>query len=270
MNEKHDLNDVKMNDDLALSILEQVPTPIMAVDLNLKLIFMNQAGCRLLGKKQDVLKGQHCYDLFKSQHCQTPECQMQKVMEGGESCTSRNEVTINGRTVPIEYTAATLKDKDGNIVGGLEYILDITQRVKREQKLREQSRTIMEISTPAINLWDKIFILPIVGVVDSHRAQQMMDTVLKKISETLSKVIIIDIQGVAAVDTAVANHLIKIAKAARLMGCQCILSGISSAVAQTIVQLGINLDMVITNSTLHDALNDAFSLLNLEVNKKAE
>jgi rsbT co-antagonist protein RsbR len=126
----------------------------------------------------------------------------------------------------------------------------------------------MEISTPAIKLWDRVVVLPVVGVVDSLRAQQMMNTMLKKITETLSKVIILDIEGVAAVDTAVANHLIKIAKATKLMGCRCIISGISPAVAETLVQLGIDLGDVTTNSTLQDSLADAFDILNLEVARK--
>ena len=104
-------------------------------------------------------------------------------------------------------------------------------------------------------------------VVDSLRAQQMMNAMLKKITETSAKVMILDIQGVAAVDTAVANHLIKITQATKLMGCRCIISGISAAVAETLVQLGINLGDVTTNSTLMDALADAFQMLNLEVKK---
>jgi len=107
--------------------------------------------------------------------------------------------------------------------------------------------------------------LPVIGVVDSFRAQQMMDKMLNEIKRTSSKIIILDIQGVAAVDTAVANHLIKIAKATRLMGCRCVLSGISPAVAQTLVQLGINLGTINTNSNLQEALSDAFSLLNYKV-----
>jgi len=88
---------------------------------------------------------------------------------------------------------------------------------------------------------------------------------LKKITETLAKVIILDIAGVATVDTAVANHLIKIAKATKLMGCRCIVSGISPAVAETLVQLGIELGDVTTNSNLQDSLADAFAILKLEV-----
>ena len=112
--------------------------------------------------------------------------------------------------------------------------------------------------------------LPVIGIIDSFRAQQMMEKMLNEIKETSAKVIILDIQGVAAVDTAVANHLIKIAKATRLMGCTCILSGISPGVAQTLVQLGIELGTINTKSNLQEALLDSFSSLELNVsgNKK--
>jgi rsbT co-antagonist protein RsbR len=256
---------IKMNEDLALNVLEQIPTPVMAVDKDLKLIFMNNAGLKLTGKTWEQIESQKCYDVFNSKHCKTDNCKMMDVINGGNTNTVRNEVNIDGKILPIEYTAAALKDKDGNIVGGLEYIIDISDRVRQEKRLKEQSRTIMEISTPAIKLWDRVIILPVVGVVDSLRAQQMMNTMLTKIMETSSKVIILDIQGVAAVDTAVANHLIKIAKATKLMGCSCIISGISPAVAETLVQLGVELGDISTNSTLQDALADAFSLMNLKV-----
>jgi len=253
---------------LAVSVLEQLPTPVMAVDRDLKIIFMNAAGRGLLGMSMEEMRKFKCSELLNSRHCRTPECRMKQAMEKDGLCTARNELTVDGKVIPIEYSAAPLKDENGNIVGGLEYVIDITERVRQEEKLREQSRTIMEISTPAIRLWDRIVVLPVVGVVDSMRAQQMMEAMLGKITETSSKVIILDIQGVAAVDTAVANHLIKITKATRLMGCRCIISGISSAVAQTLVHLGIDMGDVATNSTLQDALADAFALLNLEVTKK--
>jgi rsbT co-antagonist protein RsbR len=262
------IENTQLNNEMALDILKQLPTPIMAVDIDLKLIFMNDAGLKFLGMTWEDIQSLPCHEIFDSLHCGTPDCRMKKVIEGGETRTVRNEITLDGRTIPFEYTSAALKNRDGTIVGGLEYIVDITERVSQEQKLKEQSKTIMEISTPAIKLWDRIVILPVVGVVDSLRAQQMMNSMLKKIMETSSKVIILDIQGVAAVDTAVANHLIKIAKATKLMGCRCIISGISPAVAETLVQLGIDLGEVATNSTLQDALADAFALVNLGVVSK--
>lgn len=259
---------VMMNENLALNVLHQIPTPVMAVDEDMQVIFMNSSACNILRQPFEKVKGRYCYDLFNSAHCNTPDCRMKTAIANKKPETARNEVKIDGRSIPIEYTAAPLLDSAGNMIGGVEYIIDITEQVRYEEKLQEQSKTILEISTPAIKLWDRIIVLPVVGVIDSLRAQQMMESILTKIMETSSKVIIMDIQGVMAVDTAVANHLIKITRATKLMGCRCIISGISPAVSQTLVQLGINLGDVVTNSTLQDALADAFHMLNLEVNKK--
>jgi rsbT co-antagonist protein RsbR len=253
--------------DLGMAVLNQLPTPIMAINNDYELIFLNTAGLDLLGQSWEEVKGRTCHSLFDTIQCQTDECRMRQAMAEGKACTSRNEARIGARTIPIEYTAAPLKDGEGNIIGGVEYIIDITQTVRAEKKLREQSKTIMEISTPAISLWEGIVVLPLVGIVDSMRAQQIMTAILSKIQETGAKIIIMDIQGVAAVDTAVANHLIKITKATKLMGCRCIISGISPAVAETIVQLGIDLGDVATNSNLKDALADAFTLINCQVRK---
>jgi rsbT co-antagonist protein RsbR len=246
-------------------ILEQIPTPVMAVNTDLEIIYMNAAGRKFVGKSWEEVVKQHCYELFGSAHCQTQECRMLQAIENKEIRSGRNEIPMGDQTVYIEYYAVPLKDPEGNIIGGLEFILDITEKVRDEKRLEEQSRTIREISTPTIELWDHVLVLPVVGVIDSMRAQQMTNTMLNKIKETSAKVIILDIQGVAAVDTAVANHLIKITKATRLMGCQCIISGISPAVAETIVQLGINMGDVKTNSTLRDALEDSFTMMNFEV-----
>ena len=246
-------------------ILEQIPTPVMAVNRDLEIIYMNAAGRNFLGKSWEEVAKQHCYELFDSAHCRTQDCRMLQAIESKEIRSGRNEIPMGDQTVYIEYYAVPLKDQKDNIIGGLEFILDISEKVRDEQRLEEQSRTIREISTPTIELWDRVLVLPVVGVIDSLRAQQMTNTMLNKIKETSAKVIILDIQGVAAVDTAVANHLIKITKATRLMGCQCIISGISPAVASTIVQLGIEMGEVKTNSTLRDALEDSFKMMNFEV-----
>ena len=182
--------------------------------------------------------------------------------------SARTEVIIDNFKKPFEYYAVPLKDEKGNIIGGLEFVIDITERIQYEERLKEQSHTIREMSTPTIELWNGVLVLPVVGVVDSMRAQHMIDSMLNKIAETHSKVIIMDIQGVAAVDTAVANHIIKITMATKLMGCECILSGITPAVAQTIIQLGIDMVNIKTKSTLSDGLAEAFKILNLEVKNK--
>jgi rsbT co-antagonist protein RsbR len=121
------------------------------------------------------------------------------------------------------------------------------------------------MSTPVTAIWRDILMLPLVGIIDSGRAQDIMNAMLTAIAETQARVIIMDISGVAVVDTAVANHLIKITKATKLMGCDCTISGVSPAIAQTMVELGIEVGDVQTTATLKDALVDAFRTTGAEI-----
>jgi len=134
-----------------------------------------------------------------------------------------------------------------------------------KQTISEQSEALMEMSTPVTALWEDILMLPVVGIIDSKRSQDIMNAMLSKISTTQSKIIILDISGVAIVDTAVANHLIKITKATKLMGCECLISGISPTIAQTVVELGIDVGDVQTTATLRDALRIAFKNTGVEI-----
>ena len=126
---------------------------------------------------------------------------------------------------------------------------------------------VAEIPTPVNILWENILMLPIFGTVDSKRAQDIMESMLTKIVEDGSKIIILDILGVTTVDSAVANHLVKIAKATKLMGCDAIISGISPEIAQTLVNLGVELGEVVTTATLANALEFGFKSMGLEVRK---
>jgi len=127
-----------------------------------------------------------------------------------------------------------------------------------------------KLPTPVSILWEGILLVVIVGVVDSKRTQEIMETMLEKVSEAQSKTIIMDILGVPAVDTAVANHFIKITKATKLMGCECIISGISPVVAQALVNLGVELSDITTHSNLRDALRYAFEANGFEVRERKE
>jgi len=134
-----------------------------------------------------------------------------------------------------------------------------------ENRNKTKEQLINEISTPVIVLWQDILAVPLIGTVDSKRAQLIMEVMLSKILETESKMIIFDISGVQTVDSAVANHFIKISRATNLMGCDCIISGISPAVAQTLVHLGIDLGNIITTTSLKNALDLSFNKLGYEV-----
>lgn len=258
------------DDILKKQMLDQIPTTVMAVDKELRVTYMNNAGRKVVNKSWEEISGKKCSEVWDAMHCNTEQCRMCKALETGVVQSARTEATIDNIRKPFEYFAVPLKDEEGNIVGGLEFVVDITERVQYEDRLKEQSRTIREMSTPTIELWSGVLVLPIVGVVDSMRAQHMMESMLNKISYTHSKVIIMDIQGVAAIDTAVANHLIKITMATKLMGCECIISGITPAVAQTIIQLGIDMHNIKTKATLSDALAEAFKILDLEVIRKKD
>jgi rsbT co-antagonist protein RsbR len=130
----------------------------------------------------------------------------------------------------------------------------------REEIIRQQRADMMELSTPVIKVWDKILTLPIIGTLDSRRAQMMMEALLQKIVETGSIIAILDITGVRTMDTLVANHLIKTVTAARLMGARCILTGVSPAIAQTMVQLGIDLTQITTRAQMADGIKLALEM----------
>lgn len=129
-------------------------------------------------------------------------------------------------------------------------------------------RQEITVATPVTVLWENILMLPIVGTIDSKRGQEIMETILAKILETEAKTIILDILGIATVDSKVASHLVKITQACKLMGSDCVISGISPAIAQTLVQLGVELGGVYTTATLKDAVVLAFDMTGLEVVSK--
>jgi len=137
----------------------------------------------------------------------------------------------------------------------------------REEVILRQTDEITEISTPVIRVWDGILALPIIGTLDSARTQVVMENLLQEIVASGSTIAILDISGVPAVDSLVAQHLIKTVAATRLMGAECIISGIRPEIAQTVVHLGIDLSTIVTKASLASALKYAFTMLKLEVKK---
>jgi rsbT co-antagonist protein RsbR len=135
----------------------------------------------------------------------------------------------------------------------------------REEVITRQQQELLELSTPVVQLWDGVLALPLIGTLDSARTQVVMESLLQRIVETGATIAIIDITGVPTVDTLVAQHLLKTVSAARLMGADCIISGIRPQIAQTIVHLGVDLGDVITKATLAGALAVALGRLGLAV-----
>ena len=166
---------------------------------------------------------------------------------------------------PIElgeeiWLATNLLDQMGLL------IMEVYQKTREEVILRQQEE-LMELSTPVVKLWEGILALPIIGTLDSARTQIVMESLLQKIVETESEVAIIDITGVPTVDTLTAQHLLKTVTAARLMGADCMISGIRPQIAQTIVYLGIDLANVTTKATLADAFLTALKRMGVTITR---
>ena len=137
----------------------------------------------------------------------------------------------------------------------------------REELISRQQQDMLELSTPVVKLWDGVLALPMIGTLDSSRTQVVMESLLQRIVETGADVAILDITGVPTVDTLTAQHLIKTVTAARLMGAECIISGIRPQIAQTIVHLGVDLGDVVTKATLADAFKMALARNGLAVGR---
>ena len=144
------------------------------------------------------------------------------------------------------------------------YTTEVYQK-GREQVIVRQQHELMELSTPVVALWTGVLALPVIGTLDSARTQVVMENLLQRIVETGASIAIIDITGVPTVDTLTAQHLLKTVAAARLMGADCIISGIRPQIAQTIVHLGVELGSVVTKATLADAFAVALRRLGLTV-----
>src|SRR4051794_20327205 len=138
----------------------------------------------------------------------------------------------------------------------------------REDVIRRQQDELIELSTPVVKLWQGVVALPLIGTLDSARTQVVMESLLQRIVETDSAIAIIDITGVPTVDTMVAQHLLKAVTAARLMGADCIISGIRPLIAQTIVHLGLDLSEVTTKSSLADAVTVALERTGFEIRRR--
>lgn len=148
------------------------------------------------------------------------------------------------------------------------YTTEVHQK-RREEIVVRQQQEMLELSTPVVQLWEGVLGLPLIGTLDSSRTQVVMESLLQRIVETGARIAIIDITGVPTVDTLVAQHLLKTVAAARLMGADCIISGIRPQIAQTVVHLGLDLSTVVTKATLADAFAVALLRAGLSIVRSA-
>ena len=167
----------------------------------------------------------------------------------------------------IAWSNSVLLDAQGQVEFLIGTGIDITESRHAAQTLARQAREILEVSTPVVQVWDGIVVVPLIGSLDSERTQRLMETLLHKIVDTSSPFAIVDITGISVIDTRTAQHLLETATAVRLLGAEMILTGLGPAVAQTLVQLGIDLDSIVTRASLSAGLRYALGSQDLEIRR---
>jgi len=265
---------------------------IMAHDDEYNVVYMNPYACNELGYTQEELIGSDIRNLLEETEYERANPVREKInidpqlhIEGFEQYYLRR----NGERVLINWNVSALKDKEDNPIGIVGVGQNLTAQRKTEDELarhrqefetkvdertqalqqREQQlhQTIQELSTPIIPVMDGIIVLPLIGTIDSMRAQDLMRTMLRGISQHRAKIAILDITGVGIIDTGIAAYLDKIIHAARLKGARTIITGISDAVAETIIDLGIDWGKVETLRDLQTGLMVALQSLGVTLSR---
>jgi rsbT co-antagonist protein RsbR len=253
------------------SIVDSVPYAIYWKDTSLTYRGCNQHFANDLGlESTSAVIGKSDADLpWRPEEVEGFRLIDQRVIDTNTPEQDVDETTIHadGTQEWFETHKIPLHDQQGEVVGVLGTYANITERRRAEEAIRQsslqqeiiaaQQAALRELSTPLIPILEGVVAMPLIGAIDSARAQQIMETLLEGIGEKRARIAILDITGVRVVDTQVANALIRTAQAAQLLGARVILTGITPEVAQTLVQLGIDLSSVTTRSTLQSGISYA-------------
>jgi methyl-accepting chemotaxis protein len=228
---------------------------IIEFELDGTVITANENFLSIFGYTLDDVVGKHHRIFCDPGYAESPEYTQfwQGLGRGEYEADEFKRLSKEGAEIWLQASYNPIFDVEGRPLKVVKFASDITAEVQH------RSLALLEMSTPVTKIWDGVLFAPIVGIVDSKRSLDIMNKALSSIADTRASTLLLDIGGVAVVDTAVANHLIKIAKAAVLMGCKTIISGISPAIAQTIAELGIDLGSIQTTSTIESALRDSIT-----------
>jgi PAS domain S-box-containing protein len=258
---------------------------IIAKDLDKRILTWNTGAFRNYGYKPEEVLGQSAAILHHPDDLESGlfESIHQKALQEEATSGTFQRRRKDGSEFTASVVLTRRDDEKGRPVGFLLMSRDITaeQNLRRDidDKLRELQRNneiisrqrdeLTELSSPVIKVWDGILVLPVIGVLDSSRAQLVTETLLNAIAETESEFVILDISGVPAIDTEVAQHILRTTEAARLMGATPLISGVRPATAQTIVHMGLNLGSSLTSNSLKTALRTALQQMEQRASDRA-
>lgn len=254
-------------------LLESAPDAMIIVGSDGRIMLANAQTDRLFGYERDDLVGREVEMLLpprfrgKHVHHRTSYFANPSVRRMGLNMELFG-LHRDGTEFPIDVSLSPLRLEDSQCVSAA--IRDVTERKEYDQRLRRQHEEIMELSTPVIQVWDKVLTLPLIGTLDSMRAARLTEGLLTRIGETQAEVVIFDISGVPTIDTMVAQHLLRTVQAAALMGTASIMCGVRPETAQAMVHLGIEVGPLLSRGTLQDALQLALTLLKERVQAARE
>ena len=253
-----------LSNEFLYSVFHLAPIGIVIADSQGVITDANQYICAVTDYEKAELVGQKVEILlperFRGGHIKLRE---DFVSHPSNRMMGRNRelhaVSKLGNEFPIEVGLAPVQAESGLRI--IVTITDVTLKRESDKKLRALSSELEEVSTPILEVWENVAVVPIIGTLDTERAQKLMENTLIKMKEARFKVTILDITGLSGIDTSVAHHLLRLTSAIRLMGGYSVLTGISPEIAKTIVRLGVNLGELKTSSTLSRGLRHAIEIL---------
>jgi rsbT co-antagonist protein RsbR len=266
---KKENKNLKEDRNLLNSLLKHLPENVYFKDIKSRFVRVSKAFVDHVGfDSAEKLMGKTDFDLFDEEHAKPAFEDEQKIIKTGEPMQKvEKEVYPDGSEKWVETTKVPRYNEKGEIVGTFGISRDVTEKKlweeEREKKIEAQREELIELSTPVIDVWEGVLTVPILGSLDSERASRISEALLTEIVEKRAEFAIIDISGISAVDSAVADRIIRTAKAVRLVGAEAILTGVGVEIAQTIADLGIEMESLKTMSTLKDGLKYV-------INKKKE
>jgi PAS domain S-box-containing protein len=252
-------------------MLDSLFDEVIQLDENGYVLTWNAGAQRLKGYTAEEAIGQHVNVFYTDEDVRggLADRELRVTRETGRYETEGWRKRKDGSRFWASIVITAMRDPGGEVLGFVKVARDLSERRAQEELIRRQRDEIMELSTPVMQVWDRVLALPIIGTLDSNRASRLTEGLLGRIADLEAEFVILDISGVPTIDTEVAQHLLKTVHAARLMGATSILSGVRPETAQAMVHLGIELGTLRSRNTLRDALQLALQLTSASRNGTA-
>lgn len=255
--------------ELYQAVLDSIPSVIYTTNQQGQLLLVNQAFVAWTGRERHEIIGKYQADLFPPELVAYWQGQTDQVVASGASLASEEDSQGDSGTITFLSQRSPLFDAQGAIYAIAGMATDITplRQAERERELLQsqvieaQQAALRELSTPLIPIAEGVLVMPLIGSVDSNRAQQLMETLLEGVVEHHATIVILDVTGLPVIDTQVAGVLLRVAQAVNLLGSEAILTGIGPEVAQTLVSIGADLSAIRTPGTLQNGIAYALNQL---------